>query len=145
VAVAYQWFKSAGLRADRSGSTAAEFALIAPLLTTLLFGVLEFGIIIYSYSAMQFGANAAARQFAVNVSDEAASLAAARALVPGWARDHITLAMAQSDPGDPNRNIIRVRLEVNAADATPLALLTEAVPWTLTADASVKQELPYVD
>jgi Flp pilus assembly protein TadG len=108
-------------------------------------GVLEFGIVLYSYSAMQFGATAAARQFAVNVTDEGASLAAARGALPGWARSAVTMNMQQTDPADVNRNIIRVRLTADAAQITPIAMITRLVPWTLTAEASVKQELPYVD
>jgi hypothetical protein len=133
------------VRADRAGSAVSEFALIVPLLSTLLFGTIEFGSLLYSYSAMQFGATAAARQFAVNVSDEATALAAAQAAVPGWARGDLVLSMTQSDPSDVNRNIINVELRLDADKAGALALITRMVPFTLVADASIKQELPYVD
>lgn len=133
------------LQRDRAGSAVSEFALILPLLSTFVLGIIEFGTIVYSYSAMQFAATAAARQFAVNVSDEAASLAAARAVLPGWARDDVSLTMTQSNAGDVTRNRVSVRLTVAAAQTTPMAMITRVVPLTLTAEASVKQELPYVD
>jgi Flp pilus assembly protein TadG len=119
--------------------------LLVPLLSTFLIGIIEFGTLFYSYSAMQFAATAAARQFAVNVSSEADALAAARDILPGWARDDIAVSLVQSDAADPNRNVITVRMSVDAAAATPLAMITRAVPWTLRAESSVKQELPYVD
>jgi Flp pilus assembly protein TadG len=143
--VAFRGAFGARVRADRRGSAVTEFALIMPILSTFLLGIIEFGTILYSYSAMQFGATAAARQFAVNVSDEAASLAAAKAVLPSWARPGVSLSMTQSDPADINRNVIHVRLTIDAVQATPMSMITRMVPMTLTADASVKQELPYVD
>ena len=143
--MAFRNLSMRALQRDRAGSAVSEFALILPLLSTFVLGIIEFGTIVYSYSAMQFAATAAARQFAVNVSDEAASLAAARAVLPGWARDDVSLTMTQSNAGDVTRNRVSVRLTVAAAQTTPMAMITRVVPLTLTAEASVKQELPYVD
>ena len=130
---------------DRSGSTASEFALVLPLLTLMLFGVLEFGSILFSYSAMQFGVSNAARSFAVNTADEATALARARAALPGWVRGNVGLAMVQSNPGDPNSNIIRVTLTANASQASVVSMMTRLVDLPLTAETTIKQELPYVD
>ena len=143
--VAFLLTLRAGLQRDRSGSAASEFALVLPLLTMLLFGVLEFGSIIYSFSAMQFGASNAARSFAVNTADEAAALASARAVLPGWVADDVSLQLAQTNAGDPNSNIIRVTLSVNASRASVISMLTRLVDLPLTAEATTKQELPYVD
>jgi Flp pilus assembly protein TadG len=133
------------LRRDRGGSAVSEFALVLPLLTLLLFGIVEFGTVTYSYSAMQFGASRAARSFAVNTLDEAGALAQAKAVLPAWARDKVTLSTSQSNPSDPNSNVIRVTLEVNASDVSVMSFLTRAVDLPLKAEASVKQELRYVD
>lgn len=133
------------MRADRSGSAAAEFALVLPLLTTLLLGIIEFGTVFYSYSAMQFAASSAARQMAVNVADQATAISAARDVLPGWARDDVAITVVQSDPADPNRNVIRVRMVADAQAMATIGMITRMVPWSLTADASIKQELPYVD
>jgi Flp pilus assembly protein TadG len=133
------------LRRDRSGSAVTEFALVLPLLTLLLFGIVEFGSITYSYSAMQFGANRAARSFAVNTLDEAGALARAKAVLPAWAREQVALTMVQSDPGDPNTNVIRVTLSVDASRVAVVSMMTRLVELPLRAETSVKQELPYVD
>jgi Flp pilus assembly protein TadG len=49
------------LRADRAGSTAVEFALVAPFLLTLFFGVFEFARAIWTQSALDFAVQQAAR------------------------------------------------------------------------------------
>jgi Flp pilus assembly protein TadG len=133
------------LQRDRSGSAASEFALVLPLLTLLLFGVLEFGTVVYAFSAMQFGATNAARSLAVNTATEAAALASARAVLPGWVANDVSMQMAQTNAGDPNSNIIRVTLSVNASRASVVPMLTRLVDLPLTAEATIKQELPYVD
>ena len=143
--VAFQLFSLRGGRGSRAGSAASEFALIVPLLTTLLMGVIEFGTVFFSYSAMQFAAHDAARHMAVNVSSPAVALADASNLVPGWARDNVSMSVTQSNPADPSQNVIRVRLAANAREMAVMSMITRMVPWTLTADASIKQELPYVD
>ena len=143
--VAFSTVSKSGLRKNRSGSAASEFALILPLLTTLLFGILEFGTVVYSYSAMQFAASRAAREMAVNVADDAAAMAEAKAMLPGWARDDVTISVTQTDAADANSNIIRVQLVAQASDLSIVSMISQVVPWTLTADASIKQELPYVD
>lgn len=143
--LAFQLFSCRREGASRAGSVASEFALIVPLLTTLMLGVIEFGTVFFSYSAMQFAAHDAARQMAVNVANQATALAAASNFVPGWARDHVTMSVTQSNAADPSQNIIRVRVVADAGDMAVMSVITRLVPMTLTADASIKQELPYVD
>jgi Flp pilus assembly protein TadG len=116
-----------------------------PLLTSMMFGTLEYGTVIYSYSAMQFGANRVARTVAVNRMSNAQAQTAVRNYLPGWVRDDVSVSVSQSAPTDANANLVRVQLSVTAQQATPLAILTRVVPWQLTTDVSMKQELPYVD
>lgn len=54
----------ARLRGDRSGATAIEFALLGPLLFTLLLGILQFGLAMQAYNAMR-SASADVARFAV--------------------------------------------------------------------------------
>jgi hypothetical protein len=68
-----------------------------------------------------------------------------RTYLPGWVRDDISVSVSQTAPTDANTNLVRVRLSVPAQQATPLAILTRLVPWQLTANVAMKQELPYVD
>ena len=55
------------------------------------------------------------------------------------------VSVSQTAPTDTNSNLVRVQLSVAANQATPLAMLTRMVPWQLTANVAMKQELPYVD
>jgi hypothetical protein len=140
------WKKQLGkLRRDRKGATAAEFALIAPLFFFMLLGAVEYGLVFLSFSAMQFGATIATRDVAVNFLDEGGADAQVRDYLPPWMRDDATVNVSQTTPGLPETNIIQMSVQVAAAQATPLPLFTQAIPWTLRADVSMKQELPYVD
>lgn len=135
----------AGARSCRRGTAATELALILPLLTTMILAVFEYGAVIYSYSAMQFGANRVARTVAVNRMTNDQAQTAVRNYLPGWVRDDVSISVSQTAPADPETNLVQVQLSVAAAQATPMALLTRAVPWQLTANVAMKQELPYVD
>lgn len=129
----------------KSGASASEMSLILPLLTTMIFAVFEYGCVIYSYSAMQFGANRVARTVSVNRMTNAEAEVAALDLLPAWVRDNVSISVSQSAPVDPNSNLVRVQMSVAADDATPISILTRVVPWQLNTNVEMKQELPYVD
>lgn len=130
---------------EKGGAVAAEFALVVPLLLTLFFGSLEYGTMFYGMNSMQFAANVAARDIAVNNLDAAATQARVQALLPGWMRGRVEVSLAQSNPNDARLNVIRLRLEAPSSAATPFSLLTRMHDWTLSAEADVRQELQYVD
>jgi len=134
-----------GLMPCKRGSASTELVLIMPLFASMLFATIEYGSVIYSYSAMQFGANRVARTVAVNRMSNAQAQTAVRNYLPGWVRDDVTVAVSQTAPTDANTNLVRVQLSVPAQQATPLAILTRMMPWQLTANVAMKQELPYVD
>jgi len=119
--------------------------MLMPLLTTMLFGSFEYGSVIYSYSAMQFGANRVARTVAVNRMTNAQAQTQVRNYLPVWVRNDVVVSVSQTAPTDASSNLVRVRLSVPARNATPLSMLTRVVPWQLTANVAMKQELPYVD
>ena len=125
--------------------SATVVMIAAPLLTTMILAVFEYGAVIYSYSAMQFGANRVARTVAVNRMTNDQAQTAVRNYLPGWVRDDVSISVFQTAPADAETNLVQVQLSVAAAQATPMALLTRAVPWQLTANVAMKQELPYVD
>lgn len=52
--------------ACEAGATAVEFAMVAPLLFGLLFGVIEFGRAVYTQGALAFAAHEATRWALVN-------------------------------------------------------------------------------
>jgi Flp pilus assembly pilin Flp len=133
------------LRHDRRGAAAAEFGLIAPLFTFLLLGAIEFGSLFFAYSAMQSAATIATRSVAVNVIEPAEVDAVVQDRLPPWVRGAATVAVTQSHPENATLNIIRTRVQASSLQATPVPLFTRVIPWTITADVRIKQELPYVD
>jgi Flp pilus assembly protein TadG len=130
---------------NRRGATAAEFAIVMPVFFTLLLGTLEFGVVLYSYSAMQMAAGTIARRVAVNSLAPNAGSTIVSQLVPAWALPHVTLLVTQSNHADPATNVIRVRVTGRSDQITIVPMLTRMVPWTLVADVSAKQELRYED
>ena len=64
-------------------ATLVEYAIVAPLLFLLLFAIIEFGIIVFSYDTISNAAREGARYGAVNPSDSAGIEAAARNLTTG--------------------------------------------------------------
>jgi Flp pilus assembly protein TadG len=54
------------LLADRSGTTAVEFAFLAPVLFVIFLGIVEFGRLLWTQSTLQQAVQAAARCASVN-------------------------------------------------------------------------------
>lgn len=61
-----------GFLRDQRGSPAVEFALIAPVLMLLVFGIVQFGFAFYTYNEMFNGAREGARRLAVGATMEVA-------------------------------------------------------------------------
>lgn len=59
----------ASLFSDRRGVTAVEFSLILPALLLLLFGVVEFGRLLWTQSALHFAVEEAARCATVDAAN----------------------------------------------------------------------------
>ena len=55
-----------GLRADQRGAAAIEFAIIGPLLLTLLLGIVEMGRMFYVRESLEYATEQAARYYMVN-------------------------------------------------------------------------------
>ncbi|WP_426442476.1 TadE/TadG family type IV pilus assembly protein [Bradyrhizobium genosp. P] len=60
--------KRAGFWPDRSGASALEFGLIAPVFFAFLFGVIEFGLLMWTQVGMQHAAEVTARCASVNAT-----------------------------------------------------------------------------
>jgi len=72
-----------GGRADENGAAAVEFGLIAMILFTLLFGILQFGIWFWSWQTGAHAAREAARFAAVEPCDESGIAGKASAALDG--------------------------------------------------------------
>ena len=61
---------------DRTGATAVEFALILPIFLLTIFGIIEFGRILWIRNTMEYVAETAARYGGINTSADAATIEA---------------------------------------------------------------------
>jgi len=97
------------------GQELVEYALVFPLLFLLLFGLLEVGLIAFSYNAITNGAREGARYGIIYPDDAAGIEAAARSLTTGL--DSAAIQVTSSREGD------WIRVEVTY----PVTLITSAV------------------
>ena len=130
---------------NRTGSTAAEFALVLPLFVAIVFSIMEYGIVFFVYVAMQASTVSVARGLAVNDISVANAAAATKAKLPSWVAGSSTVTVTQSNAANPSVNVISINVDAPVAKATPLALFTLVTPWTMHVVSSVSQERPYVD
>jgi Flp pilus assembly pilin Flp len=91
-----------GFLRDQRGSPAVEFALIAPVLMLLVFGIVQFGFAFYTYNEMFNGAREGARRLAVGATMEVARERALEVMVldrnylfppPTPAADEVTMTI----------------------------------------------------
>ncbi len=67
------------------GASAAEFAIVLPLLLLLILGTLQIGMLMYSYNVMVSAARDTARAMAVcTITDLPTAIAQTRKLQPVW-------------------------------------------------------------
>lgn len=135
--------ESWSLRANRRGSVMFEFAIIAPLLLSLILSGLEFSFVLFSYSAIQQGTDFAARSIAVNTSLATDAGSLVKSKLPTWLQPAVSVNVTQSNLVDPRQNLIRVTTTAPANQATPIALFSNAYSWTLTTQVVAAQELPF--
>lgn len=133
------------LRANRAGVVAAEFAIVSPVLLGLLFGTIEYGLALFSYSSMQTAARDVARQVAVNSLSFAGAPAELKSRLPAWMRNQATITLTQTTPANPATNVYTATVSVPMASATPLNFFTTMSSGSLRTEVEMKQELPFVE
>ncbi len=126
---------------EQSGASAAEFALVLPILITVLFGVIQFGSVLFVYNNMQNAAREAAREFAVGkLTTEAATRAYAENYLANWDLPfNVVVSLPGTQPA-PNDKDIKVTITAPAAQA---ALIGFPPLWgasTLTVFANFREE-----
>lgn len=119
-----------------------EFVLVAPVLFTMIFGVLEYGFVFYGYSAIEYGANNVARGIAVNRIAIARAEAEVNAYLPPW-MNPVTVTSQLTNPADPTRSSVQLSIVAPASGMSPIGFFTSAFPMTLTTTVAVNQELPF--
>jgi Flp pilus assembly protein TadG len=87
------------LRSDR-GAAMVEFAIIAPLLLLVVFGIIEFGRAYNAQNSLTHAAREGAREYAIT-QDPVAGEAAAKAAATSLDSSQITVTLSACDPGQP--------------------------------------------
>jgi Flp pilus assembly protein TadG len=72
------------IRQDRQGGAAFEFALMVPMLTAVLLGIVQYGTLFYTYHAMTGAARTAVRAIAIGSQNAATAKATALTVLPKW-------------------------------------------------------------
>lgn len=128
--------------ANRRGAAAMEFALVAPLLFSMMLGTIEYGFVFYGFSTMQYSANNVARSIAVNKMDINIAQAEVNSGMPAWVGP-ATVTAIRTNAADPTKSEIKLEATTPAKDATPITIFTTAFPVDLKSTVTVKTELPF--
>ena len=123
------------------GATAVEFALIAPVLIALTMSIIEFGLIIFTYTTAGSASRDVARRIATGRIAASAASTTLTPQLPAWVRSYATVAVAQTTPATPSTNIITVNVSFPALRATPTSCLSFAFgSLTLQTATTMQQE-----
>ena len=126
------------LAACVSGASAAEFALILPILITMIFGTIQVSLLMYSYSRMADAARDQTRAMAVcTVTDAGTAASRALANLPAWVKPSdwtITPVIGGAGPGD-----VSMTISVDPAKASVVTLLP-LLPGPLATHVTMRKE-----
>ncbi|MFQ5973899.1 MAG: TadE/TadG family type IV pilus assembly protein, partial [Alphaproteobacteria bacterium] len=122
----------------QSGSVAVEFAILAPVLMIFLFGIIEFGSLLYVHNNMENAARETARRMAVGALSAADAQQYADNFL-AYSGMTFTVAASEPDPTDPTDTDVSVTISVPMADA---AMVGFPVPLggTLQAGVTMRSE-----
>jgi Flp pilus assembly protein TadG len=123
------------------GASLVEFAIVAPLLILLLFGIIEFGWLFGQYNDLKHGAREGARYSAVNGGDDTAIRAYVCNTMEGLSAGMTQLEVSTTDGASGTRGetgSIRVRATMSSLSGLPF--ITTFLPSTLVSDISFRLE-----
>ena len=120
----------------RSGAAAVEFAIVLPIFLMILFGIIQFGSVLFLHNNMVNAAREAARRMSVDASfSQTEAETYARSYLAGWS---LTFNVTATPATVPNGDV-SVQITVPAADAT-LVNFPLAWPGNLVAQATMRSE-----
>jgi Flp pilus assembly protein TadG len=118
-------------RRERSGAAAVEFAIVLPIFLMILFGIIQFGSLMFLHGNMLNAARDTVRRMSVGELDATTAPAHAQTYLADWG---LTFNVAANDVGD-----VSVQISVPTADA---AIVNFPVTWpgNLVAEATMRPE-----
>jgi Flp pilus assembly protein TadG len=126
-----------GFWRDRRGASAVEFALVAPLLISLLLGIVQYGSLFLLQTRMNDAARDTARRLAVG--DLATETEAEEYAVSRLADWSATFAATAELP-DPGEHDVRVRITVPMAEAALINLVGFGMDGEMAAEFHMLKE-----
>jgi Flp pilus assembly protein TadG len=121
----------------RSGAAATEFALMLPIFLALLFGIIQFGSVLFLHNNMVNAARETVRRMSVAELDAATAPAFAQSYLSNWSIT-FTVTATEPAPGVTNGDVT-VQISAPAADAA-LVNFPMAWPGNLVAQATMRRE-----
>ncbi len=126
------------LRSQR-GQAVVEFALILPILLLLVFGIIEFGRIFYSYLEVTQAAREGARLGAVGGSDQEI-VALVRDVAVGLDDERIQVKIEPLEEQRSRGDSLRVEVSYHLPLVVPIITELLPNPFPLTAVATMRVE-----
>ena len=127
-------------RTNDRGANLVEFALLAPLLLLLVFGIIEFGWLFGQFNDVRHGAREGARFAAVNAGNEVqvrdTVCSSMEGLSAGMSSIIVDLTRGGVNVGD--QSTITVTANVTSLSGVPL--ITTFLPNQLTSTVTFRQE-----
>ena len=124
---------------NRSGIAAVEFAVIAPVMLTLLAGIIQFGFVLFIESHMAGVARDTARRFAVGASSQAEAAQFAQDSLLNWGVTY-TVTVTPPDPSDPTDEDINVLISLPRSSVAIIDMLGLFQTGTLTTSVTMLEE-----
>jgi Flp pilus assembly pilin Flp len=126
--------QTSALRQDRRGASAAEFALLLPVLLLILVGTIQYGVMMFTYNSMLTAARAGARIAALGSANNAAVEAMVQSMLPGWVDRDLVEVESTSIAGN------QVRVEVSMPSPTSTVLQLGPMPDAIAASVVMLRE-----
>lgn len=115
---------------DRRGAAAMELALLLPVLTTMICGLIQYGTLMFTYNAMLNSARNGSRAMAVGAATAADVVTNAKANLPGWVPAADWTVVAQ-DTITTGTNQVNTRISVASTKASVMNFPLVPMPTTL--------------
>ncbi|HZG58584.1 TadE/TadG family type IV pilus assembly protein [Paenibacillus sp.] len=124
---------------DERGQSLTEFALVAPLLLLLVFGILDLGRYFYAHLSLQLTAQETVRLGGLGRSDEELRTFAAAHFGTGGA-SALTVTIEPGDASRDSGDYVTVTLEQPFAFVTPLANELLSTVANVSATSTIRVE-----
>lgn len=130
------------MKRNERGANLVEFALLAPLLILLVFGIIEFGWLFGQFNDVRHGVREGARFAAVNAGTSVQIKDKVCTSMEGLSAgmSSITVDLVEGGPNVGDQSTITVTADVTSLSGLPL--ITTFLPDELTSTVTFRQEQP---